>query len=404
MSDNTVGTGRNGMALGQWLPLIGLTFSAFVLNTSEFMPIGLLTDIAGSFGITEATAGIMITAYAWAVMLLSLPLMIAASRIGFKRLLIGVLGVFALGQILSAVAPGFAVLTLARIVVASAHAIFWSIASIMASRLVDTKHGPLALSMVATGTSIAMIFGLPIGRSIGLMVGWRMTFALVGAIALVIAGYMAAVCPKMAAGDAFSVRQLPDLLRNRVLVTMYVITVLFAAAYYTGYSYIEPFLQQVGGMAPDLITMVLTVFGFAGLLGSLAFSRFYDGHRRSFLGLTIAGVSAALLLLHAASAGAGLVAVVADCALWGMCATAWNVAFQSEVIRAARADTSAVAMSIFSGLFNFGIGAGSALGGIVVTHLSIGAIGYVGGAIGAVGLILTVTVLFGLLRRPRAGA
>ena len=172
------------LTIRELMPLVGLTFSAFILNTSEFMPIGLLTDIAGSFSINEATCGLMITAYAWAVMLLSLPLMMAASRIEFKRLLLGVLVVFAIGQFLSAIAPTFAILTLARIVVASAHAIFWSIASVMATRLVDVSHGSLAIGMIATGSSIAQIFGLPLGRAIGLALGWRMTFAVVGAIAV----------------------------------------------------------------------------------------------------------------------------------------------------------------------------------------------------------------------------
>ncbi|MFR2951432.1 MAG: MFS transporter, partial [Collinsella intestinalis] len=105
----------------------------------------------------------MITVYAWAVMLLSLPLMIAASRIEFKRLLLGVLAVFAVGQALSSGAPTFAILVVVRIVVACAHAIFWSIASVMATRLVSTRHASVALGMIATGTSIAMIFGMPWG-------------------------------------------------------------------------------------------------------------------------------------------------------------------------------------------------------------------------------------------------
>ena len=394
--------GNGGMTIKQWLPLLGLTFSAFVLNTSEFMPIGLLTDIAGSFGITEATAGIIITAYAWAVMLLSLPLMIAASRIGFKQLLIGLLAVFALGQGLSAIAPTYLILTLARIVVASAHAIFWSIAVIMAARLVDARHGALAVSMVATGTSIAMIFGLPIGRAIGLMVGWRMTFAIVGVIAVLIVAYMTAVCPKLPAGDPFSVRQLPVLLKNRALVTIYAITVLFATGYYTGYSYIEPFLQQVAGMDPNTITVVLTAFGFAGLIGSYLFSRLAGRGRLPFLAFAVGGVAASLLLMGAMTVG--FAAALAVCGLWGVCATAYSVAFQTEVMKVTDADTSSVAMSIFSGLFNFGIGAGSALGGLVVTRLSIGAIGYVGGAIAAAGLVLVVSALFGLLRAGKPAA
>lgn len=142
--------GGGGPSLRQWLPLVGMMFSAFILNTSEFMPVGLLVDIAGSFSIAEAACGLMITAYAWAVMLLSLPLMIAASRIEFKRLLLGVLSVFAVGQFLSAAAPTFPILILARIVVASSHAIFWSIAAVMATRLVDARHGSLAIGMIAT--------------------------------------------------------------------------------------------------------------------------------------------------------------------------------------------------------------------------------------------------------------
>lgn len=82
---------QDGITLRQWLPLIGLTCCAFVFNTSEFMPIGLLTDIAASFSLTEAQAGIMISVYAWGVMLLSLPLMMFASRFEFKRMLLGVL-------------------------------------------------------------------------------------------------------------------------------------------------------------------------------------------------------------------------------------------------------------------------------------------------------------------------
>ena len=96
---------QDGISLKQWLPLIGLACCAFVFNTSEFMPIGLLTDIAASFSLTEAQAGIMISVYAWGVMLLSLPLMVFASRFEFKRMLLGVLAVFSLGQFLSPCCP-----------------------------------------------------------------------------------------------------------------------------------------------------------------------------------------------------------------------------------------------------------------------------------------------------------
>ena len=283
---------QDGITLRQWLPLVGLTCCAFVFNTSEFMPIGLLTDIAASFSLTEAQAGIMISVYAWGVMLLSLPLMVFASRFEFKRMLLGVLAVFSLGQFLSAVAPTYPILVCARLVVACAHAVFWSVASIMASRLVDTRHGALAISMIATGSSIAQIFGLPLGRAIGLAVGWRMTFAVVGALSAVAVVYQATVFPAMPAGERFTLKQLPELLKNPFLIALYAVTVFMATGYYASYSYIEPFLAQVAHVDAGAITMTLTAFGCSGLLGSWLFGRLFDGHRFPFLAFVRYGAAA----------------------------------------------------------------------------------------------------------------
>ena len=333
---------QDGITLRQWLPLIGLTCCAFVFNTSEFMPIGLLTDIAASFSLTEAQAGIMISVYAGGVMLLSLPLMVFASRFEFKRMLLGVLAVFSLGQFLSAVAPTYPILVCARLVVACAHAVFWSVASIMASRLVDTRHGALAISMIATGSSIAQIFGLPLGRAIGLAVGWRMTFAVVGGLSAIAVVYQAAVFPAMPTGERFTVKQLPELLKNPLLIALYAVTVFMATGYYASYSYIEPFLAQVAHVDAGAITMTLTAFGCSGLLGSWLFGRLFDGHRFPFLAITLSGVPVALLLMGPAASS--LVTVLAVCALWGCCATAFNVAFQAELIKHTPTDSSAVAM------------------------------------------------------------
>ncbi len=220
----------------------------------------------------------------------------------------------------------------------------------MASRLVDTRHGALAISMIATGSSIAQIFGLPLGRAIGLAVGWRMTFAVVGALSAVAVVYQATVFPAMPAGERFTFKQLPELLKNPLLIALYAVTVFMATGYYASYSYIEPFLAQVAHVDAGAITMTLTAFGCSGLLGSWLFGRLFDGHRFPFLAITLSGVPVALLLMGPAASS--LVTVLAVCALWGCCATAFNVAFQAELIKHTPADSSAVAMSIFSGLFN----------------------------------------------------
>lgn len=386
------------IALGQWLPLIGLTCSAFIFNTSEFMPIGLLTDIGATFGLSEAGAGVMISVYAWAVMILSLPLMVAASRIDFRRLLLGLLALFSVGQFLSAIAPTYLILVLARLVVASAHAVFWSIAAVMATRLVSAKNGPLAISMIATGSAVAQIFGLPLGRAIGLAVGWRMTFACVGAISAAVTIYQAFVFPPLPAGEPFSVRRVPALFKNRRLVGIYVVTALFASAYYTGYSYIEPFLAQVVGLPADVITMSLMVFGVAGMLASVLCTRFYDGHRAGFIVFSLVGVAGPLLALRAL-APCGLPAIVALFVLWGVSNTVYGIGFQAELIRCTDADDSAVAMSIYSGIFNLGIGSGTALGGVVVSTLGIGLVGVVGGAIALAALAACLALVIAPMRR-----
>ena len=167
---------KTKMTLREWLPLIGMTISAFLVNTSEFMPIGLLTDISNEFHMTEAQAGVMITAYSWTVTLLSLPLMLLVCRIQPKKLLLGTLSVFAVCQVLSVISSGFTFLVLSRIGVACAHSIFWAIASPVAVRVVAKEHQSKALSAIITGTSIAMVLGMPLGRMIGLQIGWRMTF------------------------------------------------------------------------------------------------------------------------------------------------------------------------------------------------------------------------------------
>lgn len=164
------------MSLANWLSLLGLTFATFIFNTSEFVPIGLLTDIKTDFHLTEATVGMLISVYAWAVMILSLPLMLLVSKMEMKRLMLWLVGLFAVFQFMSFLSSSYAMLMLSRIGVACTHAVFWSVISPIAVRIVPDKYRSVALSMVVTGSSVAMILGMPLGRIIGLHVGWRITF------------------------------------------------------------------------------------------------------------------------------------------------------------------------------------------------------------------------------------
>lgn len=366
----------------QWLPVVGVTLCAFVFNTSEFMPIGLLTDIARDFNISEAHAGMLISVYAWVVALMSLPLMLMVCRMEMRRLLLCVVTLFIASHVASALSHTYLQLLFSRIGVACAHSIFWSIASPMAVRTVSESKRAVALSIVATGSSVAMVVGLPLGRVIGMMMGWRMTFLTIAIVATLIFGFLYVVLPKLPTRNSFSVRKMPTLLKDPVLMCIYAVTVFFATAHYTGYSYIEPFLGQIGHFSPGTVTIILIFFGAAGTLGSIIFSRYYNRQPQAFITQSIAVVGTSLLLLCLSSLS--LVTVTAVCIAWSAAATAFNVAFQDSIIKRASEEATAIAMSIFSGIFNLGIGMGAFIGGIVCTHSSIAHIGYVGGFIAIV--------------------
>ena len=388
------------MGLRSWLPLLGITLSAFIFNTSEFMPIALLTDMASDLGVTESVAGIVITVYAWSVMLLSLPLMMFASRFPLRRVLLGVIVIFLLGQVSTVLSGSYTMLMASRIIVAVAHSVFWSIASPIAVRLVPERFTSLALGMVVTGSSVATIVGMPLGRVIGLAMGWRSAFLCVAAITAVVLAYLFVVFPKLPAGEPFTVSKLPVMLRNRTLVGIYAFVAVFVTGYYTTYSYIEPFLLQVALLPAGTVTAMLIVFGVAGIVGSFFYARLFDGHRRAFLRTAVGGLVVALFALGLASVNPVL--IIADFVVWGVAATCWNVAFQGEVIRITSQDEGPVATSIFSGIFNLGIGGGSALGGVVVEHLGVDVIGYVGGVLALVAFVFLIAWLLGRMAPVRS--
>ena len=216
------------MTAKNWAQIIGLTCAAFIFNTSEFMPIGLLTDIAQDFAITEAHAGTLISVYAWVVMLLSLPLMILVSKLELRKLMLWIILLFGICQILSSLSEGYAMLMLSRIGVACTHAIFWSIVSPLAVHLAPEGKRQTALGMIVTGISLAIIAGLPLGRVIGLHLSWRVTFLCIGAAALLAFVLFLLLFPAVPNNRRATLRSVPRLLRSPVMVALYVLGILTA--------------------------------------------------------------------------------------------------------------------------------------------------------------------------------
>ena len=361
-----------------WLPVLCVTFGAFIFNTSEFIPIGLLGAIGNDFSMSDSEVGVMLTIYAWVVALASLPLMLYFAQSNLKSLMLGVIAVFVLSHFISALAQNFIMLVASRIGVALSHALFWSIASVMAVRAAPKGKQSSALGFVITGSSLAMIVGLPLGRMIGLYVDWRVSFLCIGLVALCVGIAFWLVFPTMPNTQNISLKTLPTLLYNKAFMKICFLTLVFVSGHFSAYTYIEPFLENVAGFRANSVTFILCLFGLMGVVGSVLFARFYERFHLAFVRLSLFGLGFSMLLLYVVSESS--LATTLLCAIWGLCFMLFGVIFQSQVI-AAVPNATAVAMSIFSGIFNVGIGSGALIGGLAYTHFGIESIGFVASGI-----------------------
>lgn len=376
-------------SLHAWLPIMGLTICVFIFNTTEFAPISLLTTIATDFNISEAQTGMMMTIYAWIVATISLPLMLLTKNVERKSLLLGILFFFILSHLLSAFAWSYAILMLSRIGIAFSHAIFWAITASLVYRLAPKGQTTKALSFLATGSSLAIVLGLPIGRIIGQAWGWRSTFGVIALLGVGMFYFLYKTLPILPSQNTGSLKSLPILMKRPALMGMYLLTILAISAHFTAYSYIEPFVIHVAHLGEHFATAVLFLFGIAGLLGSMLFARLR--HKHPF-GLVLFALSALIfaegfmLMLSFHVVPFSILSL-----FWGIAICLISLILQVSVLELAP-DATDVAMSLYSGIYNIGIGGGAFIGGWVINSLGMQSIGYIGALFGALALSLAIWI------------
>ncbi|MHC5225867.1 sugar transporter [Ignatzschineria sp. LJL83] len=370
-----------------WMRVIALAIAAFVFNTTEFVPIALLTDIGASFHLPAEKVGVMITIYAWVVALASLPLMLLVSNFERKRLLTIIFILFIISHIATFFASSFPMLIVGRIGVALSHAVFWSITAALAIRVAPVGKKSQALGILATGSALATVLGIPLGRIIGQMIGWRYTFLLIGIAALITLIVLYFLLPRLPSQNAGSAKSLPIILKRPALMGIFFITMIMVTAHFTAYSYIEPFSEMIAKISPNKTTILLLLFGGAGIIGSIIFSKFNHHFPLAFLPVALAALSVSLLLLLPSTYITNGILVLS--LLWGMAMTAVVLTLQLKVLELAP-DATDIAMAIFSGIFNVGIGGGALVGTIVITESGLKNIAPVSFGISLIALALTI--------------
>lgn len=380
--------------------LFALAIGAFAIGTTEFAPMGLLPVIAQGVDVSIPTAGMLVSAYAVGVMLGAPVMTLLFSRFGRRAALVTLMLIFTVGNLLSALAPGYTTLLLSRLVTSLNHGAFFGIGAVVAASVVPKDKQASAIAAMFMGLTVANIGGVPAATWIGQQVGWRLAFAGTAALGLITIAALWMVLPKGEAGTRPDVRrELKVLTRPEVLLAMGT-TVLGAGSMFTLYTYVAPVLTEITHASPGFIAFALVLIGLGFTIGNSLGGRLadwsLDGATRIIL-LALVLIMLVLPWALGSHLGAGIGLVV-----WGAAAFGMVPPVQMRVMQAA-AEAPGLASSVNVGAFNLGNAVGAALGGAVIGQgLGYAAVAWAGAALAAGGLGLVL--IQGRMRRGQAGA
>ncbi|MHC5904214.1 MFS transporter [Streptomyces sp. S6] len=345
------------------LALLALAIGAFGIGTTEFVIMGLLPEVAADYGVSIPTAGYLVTGYALGVMI-GAPLMTAlGTKVPRKRMLMLLMGLFIVGNVLSAAAPVFSVMLVGRVVASLAHGAFFGIGAVVAADLVapDKKAG--AIAMMFTGLTVANVVGVPLGTLVGQHVSWRATFALVAALGVLGLAGVARLVPDLPKPEGVHLRHELAVFKNAQVLLAMAMTVLGFGGVFAAVTYIAPMMTHVTGFADGSVTWLLVLFGLGMVAGNLVGGRYADRALMPMLYVSLGALAVVLALFTLTAHHKALAAVTI--ALIGALGFATVPPLQKRVLDQAHgAPTLASAVNI--GAFNLGNALAAWLGGLVI--------------------------------------
>lgn len=378
------------------LPIGALTVmgaAVFTAIATEVLPVGLLPVMSQGLGVTQARIGLLVSTYAVAVAVASVPLTAFLMRWPARSVLVGLLVTYALSNAALAAATDYWVAFGARLLGGLSHAGFFSVVFSAAVDLVPRAKAGRALAVVSAGNALSLAIGVPLGTALGVAVGWRWAFVLAGLVMLALAATVAVVIPGGAPPAAAEGRQ-PVLaaIRQRRLLRFATTLVVLTVGHYTAYTYLTSLLSDAG-IGQSHVSLVLFGYGMAGLLGLAAAGVTVDRHPRAALSAAVLLIASCLFVLGLF--GDRLVVTVVAVALWGLGFGAMPTLIQAAGLQATPRSPDA-APAVVNATFNIGIAAGGVIGGRELLVASPASLAFTGAALVSLSLALLVTA-----RTPR---
>ena len=369
------------------IPLLALAISAFAIGTTEFVIMGLLPEVARDLSVSIPSAGLLVSGYALGVAVGAPLLAVVTSKMPRKLALQLLMGVFIVGNVLCAVASGYSVLMIARVVTSFAHGSFFGIGAVVAASLVPQEKRASAIALMFTGLTLANVLGVPLGTFIGQEFGWRIAFWVVAALGVAsLAGIAALVPNKHDTGPVGLMHEVRVLKDPQVWMALAMTVVGFGGVFVV-FTYIAPILEQVSGFSPRGVTLILVLFGTGLTLGNTMGGKLADrALMPSLMGILLA---LAVVMAVFTRTSHSQVAAAVTIFVWGIAAFATVPPLQMRVVEKASAAPN-LASTLNIGAFNVGNAGGAWLGGLAIGHgLGLDALPWVAAAVSIAALLLT---------------